>query len=268
MYVDHNRQPIFITTAPSIRETEYTDASVPSVTTIPDTHATPGCLCSATILANNLPSLHYGLICKPACLYKRYAESATEPSDMQPGKEKMMALHHIFKGEINIHNTALPKLTRRTPTAILQRQNLVDYQPPLAQVNLKEDEQLAAAVCAQMMKPDFALFTADFSQPCGTQPSIKGHKHRYQPANNLAHNIDVSMHASAQSVEDILFNSSTAEPFSGKQTCPYCAQPLEVRHEGHLIKHLNNYHLNLTAAGVSFSCPGCMTPYCPRLQQL
>jgi hypothetical protein len=235
-------------------------ASNVGIPIIPALDHANNCDCQALYMNNNYESLQPVKMCIPRQIAKQYNENPKWPNCFEMGFSAPVYrnISDIFYSEVSVAGTVLPQVIRRQPVAQLTRSHPVIKLPQYAEMNIRESEQVAAAVIAQLDRGEIRQFTKYFNEGpiINTEYDISRFRRFTRQMEN---NIDITSYGTRiKSMEDILINEPLVDSFYGRQCCEYCLTQLNVQDETTYLNHLIEEHTNLLYG--YFTCPACLIP--------
>jgi len=253
-----NMEPIrIIQSNPANRELITDNQGNTGIPIIPALDHANDCLCAAPTANNNIESLNPLRMCLPNELF---INSYLEHKDLPTGHNMGLAMPNIpnpsnvYFSYISSIGTVLPTLIRRQPVAAVTRQELVQYRPQFASINMRRSKSLMHSVVAHLNEVDILQFTQNFN---AVSPSRE--KTRFPHLLDLHKNLDTAAYGSeVTTLEDIIINEPLVNMYHGLQSCPFCTDIIDVEDSTCFIKHFHLNHEVLRVA--SFTCPGCLIP--------
>jgi hypothetical protein len=150
------------------------------MTHVPAKHANRDCACAQAYKNNNLPSLHFSNICKPASLTMMYEEDDDLPSltAITNVKKQHESHSNVYYSVQSTEGFITPHLAQRSSINTIERENIQDHGQIWSNVNFTANPKVAADLMSNMCRPEYKHYTKNILRKEGF--SYLPHLHRYR----------------------------------------------------------------------------------------
>jgi len=254
VFIGIQQTPVCILKTSSDRKECRDERNQPQMPLAYANHETPDCPCPALIRNNNILALQHSIVCQPPEFQRYYKEYCTSQYQVNNAAPQHTSVHNIYYDKVSTCGTVVPQLIRRTSVASMAREKPVLYRPPLAHINLYKDEEMASNLLVERMR-DFEDYTAHMAEESGHKAVPTVDRHRYRPIQELESLAEIRAYGpEIKTVETILVNTPTAEPYGEKMRCPYCAKMIMCTDITDVLDH---YAKHPFVFNKWFTCPSC-----------